>query len=251
MMRAAAVRPAGRALAISFAMSFALSIGALAPAHAAVRGHKLSASKVKRAVQEALRDELDMLPGQVQSMKVAGLKPLAMPGPAAIVEVGFRQNEDFVGKVPVQVRVMWDGKLFSSIWVNADVRRTIPVVTAARRLTSGHVVTPADLAIRQMDVGRAPARALQIPADALGMEIRTPLSRGRPLSMSGLTAPNLVERGALVTLVAGGGALKVTARGRVEQAGPRNAVVRVTNLASKKVLHGRVVGPNHVLVSVN
>ncbi len=231
------------------AIALALALGT--PAHARARSPKLSAAKVKRAVKEALRDELHMLPGEVQSMKIKGLKALAMPGPAAVVEVAFRQNEDFVGKVPVQVRVLQQGKLFTSAWVTAHVKRTVSVVTAARRLTRGHLVTPSDLEITQVDAARAPARAIQLPADALGMEIRTPLRKGRPLSPSGLTAPNLVERGALVTLVAGSGGLKVTAPGRVEQAGPRNAVVRVTNLASRKVLHGRVVGRSHVLVSAN
>lgn len=222
-----------------------------APAHAGARGHKLPAAKVKRIVKEALSDELNMLPGEVQSLKIKGIKPVAMPGPAAVVEVGFRTQEDFVGKVPVQVRVMQDGKLFSSLWVNAKVSRTVPVVTAARRLPRGHIITPGDVALTQMDAARSPSRVVQLPGDALGMEVRSPVRKGRPLARSGLKAPNLVERGALVTLVAGGGGLRVTAPGRVDQAGPRNSLVRVTNLASKQVLHGRVVGRGHILLSAN
>ena len=221
------------------------------PAQAKPRSHKLPVAKVKRAVKEALRDELGMFPGEVQSLKVKGLSPLAMPGPAAVVEVGFRSNEDFVGKVPVNVRILHNGRLFTSAWVTAVVKRTVPVVKAARRLRRGHLIQPGDIEISQVDAARSPARVIQLPADALGMEVRTPVRKGRPLAQSGLKAPNLVERGALVTLVAGGGGLKVTAPGRVEQAGPRNAVVRVTNLASNKVLHGRVVGRSHVLVSAN
>lgn len=233
-------------------LGIALLIAAFAvPALAKARSPKLPAAKIKRAVKEALRDELGMYPGEVQSMKIKGIKPLAMPGPAAVVEIGFRQNEDFVGKVPVNVRVMHDGKLFTSAWVTAEVRRTVPVVTASRRLRRGHVIRSGDVEIRQMDAARSPARTVELPTDVIGMQVRSPLGKGRPVAATSVIAPNLVERGALVTLVAGGGALRVTAPGRVEQSGPRNSVVRVTNLASNKVLHGRVVGRSHVLVSTN
>ena len=194
---------------------------------------------------------MEPLPGRVEGVTLRGLKALSLPTPAATVEIDFRAREDFVGKVPVNVRVLMAGKALHSIWVTATVRRTVPVVHAVARLPRGHVLTAADLRIEQVDARRAPARALASVDQAVGMQTRASVGKGRPLGRSALVAPNVVERGALVTLLAGHGALHVSAPGRVEQAGPRDAFVRVTNLATKRVLRGRVIDRRHITLRLD
>ena len=118
-------------------------------------------------------------------------------------------------------------------------------VIATRTLRAGHPLTEADL-----DIGPQPlAPGLTAdPAEVLGMEARVTLYAGRPIPLSALQPPALVERNQLVTLVFRHGGLEIRAEGRALARGAADAPVRVMNLSSRTTVTGRVAGPALVAV---
>lgn len=118
-------------------------------------------------------------------------------------------------------------------------------VIATRTLRANQPIGEADLAIGTQPL--APG-LIADPAEALGMEARVTLYAGRPIPLSALQPPALVERNQLVTLVYRQGGLEIRAEGRALARGAADAPVRVMNLASRTTVTGRVAGPGLVAV---
>lgn len=112
-------------------------------------------------------------------------------------------------------------------------------LVATRTIRAQSVIGPDDVTLVAADV----AGALTDPAMALGKEARVAIYAGRPLRLSDLGAPALVERNQVVTLVYLSGGLAISTEGRAMGRGARGEVIRVINLGSRTTVSGRV-GPD-------
>ncbi len=109
-------------------------------------------------------------------------------------------------------------------------------LVASRTLPARTVINDGDFTIVG---GDTPGAAAAI-ADVLGKEVRATIYSGRPLYLSGLSAPALVERNQLTTLVYKIGALKISAEGRAMERGADGDLIRVMNLSSRTIVQGAV-----------
>ena len=71
---------------------------------------------------------------------------------------------------------------------------------------------------------------------------------GRPIPLSGLAPPALVERNQLVTLIFRRGGLDIRADGRALGRGAAGDEIRIMNLGSRSTIFGTVAGPALVTV---
>ena len=85
-------------------------------------------------------------------------------------------------------------------------------------------------------------------AQAIGQEARVTLYAGRPIPLSGLAPPALVERNQLVTLIFRRGGLDIRADGRALGRGAAGDEIRIMNLGSRSTIFGTVAGPALVTV---
>ncbi|TQF74043.1 flagellar biosynthesis protein FlgA [Rhodococcus spelaei] len=69
----------------------------------------------------------------------------------------------------------------------------VSVVTAARDLTPGEVLTLADLKVTPTGAGAVPAGALRVPEEAVGHTVAGPARRGEALTDVRLLGPRLAE----------------------------------------------------------
>lgn len=114
------------------------------------------------------------------------------------------------------------------------------VLVAAVALTAGHELVAADLVLAQRDVTKA-ADALADPQAVLGMSSRRSIRAGEVLRESWLVPSILVQRGAAVSIVARSGAIEVSVAGEALDAGARDAVIRVRNTSTGKIIRARVL----------
>lgn len=119
------------------------------------------------------------------------------------------------------------------------------VLLAARTLRAGVAIEAHDLAIGTMPA--PPGAAIQ-PDEVIGMEPRVTLYAGRPIPVSALAPPAMIERNQLVTLRFSRAGLEIHAEGRALARGAEGEVVRVMNLASRSIVTGRVSAPGLVIV---
>jgi flagella basal body P-ring formation protein FlgA len=88
------------------------------------------------------------------------------------------------------------------------------------------------------------------PEQVVGQRLRRPIGADMPVLLADLTAPALVEKNALVTLVLEAPGMQLAAQGRALEGGARGGLVPVMNLSSRAVVEGVVVGPGRVRVAL-
>ena len=109
---------------------------------------------------------------------------------------------------------------------------------ATRTIRAQSVIGPDDVTVVEADV----PGAVSDPAQALGQETRVAIYAGKPVRLSDLGSPALVERNQVVTLIYLTAGLAISTEGRALARATEGDVIRVINLASKTTVSGRV-GP--------
>jgi flagella basal body P-ring formation protein FlgA len=116
------------------------------------------------------------------------------------------------------------------------------MVVATRSLRAGAVVAPGDVATAPATA----AGALADPGEAIGMEARVSLVKGRPVMPGDLRPPTAVERNQLVSMTFRRGPLTIVTDGRALGRGSVGERVRVMNLDSRTTVTAVVSAPGVV-----
>jgi flagella basal body P-ring formation protein FlgA len=110
------------------------------------------------------------------------------------------------------------------------------VLVAAAPIRSATVITAAHIAMsEQLFAGGISDTSLVI-----GQEARVNIYAGRPILLTEIGPPALVERNALVVLRYSTNLLSITTEGRALDRAGNGELVRVMNLSSRVVVRGRV-----------
>lgn len=118
-------------------------------------------------------------------------------------------------------------------------------VTPVRAIRSQTVLAAEDLTIAE----EAVPGALAAIEDAVGLEARVALYPGRPILLSQVGAPALVERNAVVRMSYMHGPLRIVTEGRALDRAAAGEAVRVMNLASRQTVTGTVAPDGTIEVS--
>lgn len=166
---------------------------------------------VRRVVEDFLRVQTVGLPGNV-SFQVGGIDPHNNLAPCARMEAFLAPGARHWGHTTVGVRCHGDEGW--SIFVAARVRVVARVLVAARPLAPGAILSEADLAERQGDLGEMPAGVLTDRQQAIGHRLTVGLPAGRPFRGDLVQAPLLVQQGQSVKVVSRGARFQVATDGR-------------------------------------
>lgn len=147
------------------------------------------------------------------------------------------------GTVAVSCEGTQPWRLFVPVRTSSDVG----VLVVRRDVTAGERLTAGDLAVVERPSGSLPYQFFTAVEQAAGLVVRRTLPAGTVLVPAAVDSPRVVERGALVTLVAGGGAIAVRAEGVALESGGVNDRVRVRS-ASGRVVEGVVAATGEVHV---
>jgi flagella basal body P-ring formation protein FlgA len=125
---------------------------------------------------------------------------------------------------------------------------TALVAVPTRAVDRGDVLKAADIATERRPKIEA-GNDLASRDHALGMQMRKRVAAGQPLRNADFGKPDLVQRDQNVSIVYQTPGLYLTMRGKAIDGGAEGDTVSVTNLQSKRVVQGTVVGPGQVLVA--
>lgn len=119
-------------------------------------------------------------------------------------------------------------------------------VEATRTLRSGTIIHPGDV---RLGHGEPQRREIDRLDQAIGMEVRASIRKGRRIRQTDLREPILVKRNQLVDIVYRRGTLVIRGEGRALRDGGKGEAIRVMNLDSRVIVTGRVGGAGRVEVS--
>lgn len=133
--------------------------------------------------------------------------------------------------------------------VVGSVERVVSIPVLKSSLKNGDIIGKGDIDfidVYQKDV----QRDFVIQEEKLyGMTPRRMVVAGKPMRDIDLENPQIVSRGAAVTLVYKDGPLTLSARGKSMQNGARGDLVRVVNMNSNRSLEGIVTAENEITVT--
>lgn len=246
--RAPSTRATRRARVLAVALrSAALLLGlaseAQAQALAVASAPPLSASpatgRVADSVARSVASEVGLSPEEVVVPVLGELEALATDQKVE-VRVAAVPGTQGATTLPVTVVLLRGSQEIARSALTVRLRPLRPVLVATRALRRGALLGQGDVREEQRPNAPVDAAPPFDPSDALALT--RSVSAGAVLRESWLAPPTAVERGQSVRLRAGRGGLAVEAAGRALEDGHTGELIRVMNLASRRVLSGRVVG---------
>ena len=148
----------------------------------------------------------------------------------------------------VSVAVRCPGSQPWTLYVRGEVSatQTVPVLNGA--LQRGELIGKNDIVVEKRNITQDFGGIITEMDDLIGMEARRNLQAGTPLRFADLLSPVLVERGQTVSIVSGGGGLRVSMQGKALANGSAGDRVLVANLTSGTRVEGVVAADGSVII---
>lgn len=190
------------------------------------------------AIVEAAESALGGGGAQVQASVDPALRMPACAQPLQAVAIGTRMAEVRCPDTPG-----W------RLTVPARVRRDADVVVLTSPARAGLPIEAGQLAVQRRDVATGGGVGMADPAQVAGRIARRSLPAGAVVSAGDLAdGAGALKRGDPVVLVSRAGGIEVRVGGRALGAALSGAIVAVENLASRRIVRGRLVGEGVVEV---
>lgn len=124
---------------------------------------------------------------------------------------------------------------------------TVPVLRA--NIQNGQIIDAGDLEYVQVPESEFIQGTVVDEQALIGMTPRRFAIAGRPLRAGDMTAPKIISRGDLVTVILDEGVLSLTAKGKALENGSKGDLIRVVNTSSNITIEALVTGVNEVRVA--
>lgn len=150
----------------------------------------------------------------------------------------------------VTVGVRCTGTKNWTLYVPVTVIIMADVVTAAKELRRGRILTAQDLVIEQRDIARLHRGYLANLKEAIGKQVKYNIRRGQVITPAKVASPKAVKRNSRVTIVAQNPAIQVRMKGTALESGAVGDRIRVRNNSSKRELEAEVLAQGIVQVTL-
>lgn len=128
--------------------------------------------------------------------------------------------------------------------VKGRIYEMIALPVAQHHVHPGEVIRARDIGWRNVRSNQATYNTINSLDELVGQSARRPLIAGRLIKRTDVMPRRLVEKGDFVTVHFRSKSMSLTYRGLAMEHGARNDVIRIRNPRSKKIIEGKVVGPN-------
>ena len=200
-----------------------------------------------RAVAERFLRQAAGREGRAIEVEIGRLDPrlrlIACPGE---VEPFLGPGNQPRGNTSVGLRC--DGATPWKLYVPATVRQKFVVLTAARAIPRGRVLTMEDILPEERWLTQVPPGALDSPDLAVGRLATRSLQAGNLLHGGALKAPQMIRRGQTVVLSLSEGPIDIQLSGEALGPGAPGDRIQVRNASSRRVVEGVVTDGGGVRV---
>lgn len=221
---------------------FALSLAA--PAFAGtVKGDEL-----RSLVEDHLRAKAENVGLEARVKKMDAVKDLTLPDGKVSYEVITPPGWEGYGPTSVTLLVRVEERVVRNLSIRADVEAFAPVVVASRQIEAGDILGASDVELQKRDLSSLPAKVGRRVDDVVGKKVRVAVRAGGPVRLDQTEKVPVVKSGQTVTIIVENDAMRLTATGRAAGSGAVGDTIHVQNLASQKIVSGRILDASTVLV---
>lgn len=221
-------------------LAFAAGLGLTAPVHAADRQDPAA---IQAHAEQFLKKQTAGLPGKV-TIQVAAPRA-ALPVCSAFdafQPTGSRR----MGKTTIGVRCLAPSRW--TVYLAAQIRVMGSYVVTREPLPANHILSAADLALREGDLGSLPADVVTDTDGLTGYRTVSGVAAGAPLRNALLRAPLAVQQGQTTRLVLNGPGFSIQSEGQALANAGRGDRVRVKT-SSGEVVSGVAQDGQRVVIT--
>ncbi len=170
------------------------------------------------------------------------------PGKKELIYKTIGSNQK-AGRIPLYLEIRVNDNFQKKIRLNSRVLVSQEVIKTTRPVRKGDILSNEDIHLETIKTERPWKNAIRKLNHVLGYEASRSLSIGKILIPNFIKKPALGNRGDKILILAEKGGMKITAPGILKEDGYEDAMVRVLNMESKKIIYGRLIDSNTVKVS--
>ncbi len=144
--------------------------------------------------------------------------------------------------------VLVNGLQVERVKMSGTVQLYGNVLSAARTLKRGSILTRQDLKQSRRNISMLGANLAQAPILVIGKQLKTTLQPGSILFTSLLKTPQIVKRGDIVTILADSGQIHISVPGKARSAGALGDTIKVKNMLSRREIYAKIINQDEVQV---
>lgn len=181
---------------------------------------------------------------------LGGFTPPVVPAEVTTTStVSQVEYDSSTGRFAANLTVTGEGMNPLDIHIGGLVEQMVEAPVALTRLLPDTVLRPDDVHIARVRGDLLQNGVARSMDQIVGMLLHRPVAAGRPLRLSDLTRPPLVQRGSTVQVELASAGLVVSGQAIALDAGADGDKIRVQNMTSHAYLFAQVIGPGLVRVT--
>ena len=207
--------------------------------------------KVNEIEKRAVDHLVKALPWDKESLEINVYyqgKDITLPAGKKDLIYKIMGSSQRAGRIPMILEIRINDQFQKRIRLNTKVLVSQQVIKTKRAVKRGEILSNDEIRVETVQTERPSQNAITNIDHALGYEAARNLSAGKILIPNFIKRPALGNRGDKILIMAQKGGMTITTPGILKEDGYENAMVRVLNIESKKVIYGRLVDSNTVKV---
>ena len=207
--------------------------------------------KVDEIEKSAVDHLVKALPWDKESLEINVYyqgKDITLPSGKKDLIYKIMGSSQRAGRVPMILEIRINDQFQKRIRLNTKVLVSQEVIKTKRAVKRGEILSNDEIRVETVQTERPSQNAITNIDHALGYEAARNLPVGKILIPNFIKRPALGNRGDKILIMAQKGGMTITTPGILKEDGYENAMVRVLNIESKKVIYGRLVDSNTVKV---
>ncbi len=208
----------------------------------------LTVDEIEKSAVEHL---VKALPWEKESLEINVYyqgKDITLPSGKKDLIYKIMGSSQRAGRVPMILEIRINDQFQRRIRLNTKVLVSQQVIKTKRAVKRGEILSNNEIRVETVQTERPSQNAITNIDHALGYEVARNLPVGKILIPNFIKRPALGNRGDKILIMAKKGGMTITTPGILKEDGYENAMVRVLNIESKKVIYGRLVDSNTVKV---
>lgn len=215
--------------------------------HISRQGVTITADRIQMIIAEYLSsNKKNQVKADIKFIPKSLPLPFTVPKGDLTCDV-IPSNPDILSSSSFSIIFKVDNKVVKNMSVRGKIEALARVVVAAEPLKKGLVLQPQHLNVVEMDISEISSPKLDAQ-ELIGMQLTRALPKGSPVLGSYAETLPVVIRGQKVKMIIESGSLQLTASGFAHSDGKLDQMIKVQNINSNKIVHGRVSGPGVVEV---
>jgi flagella basal body P-ring formation protein FlgA len=207
---------------------------------------EITQQKLRQIYEETLRAEAEQLQVDVVVGEVKTGPAIILPSGAFTYEA--KRLGSKWGEVVILLDLFIDGQRQAQARLSGRVEVYGQALVAVRSLPAGHILSSEDLRLAQVNLEENKGSAVNDFSLLVGQKLRSPVSAGNVVDIRRVQPQVLVRPGDVVTMMCANLNMNLSTKGKAEQNGYYNSLIKLTNLNSKQQVYGRVLDANTVIV---